>query len=41
MQDRLVADGQWKLVEKTLPFAPMPKKEPDFYYEVWVFRVTG
>ena len=41
VQDSLVSRGQWKLVEKTLPFAPMPKKEPDFYYEVWVFQVTG
>ena len=41
VQDILVARGEWKFLEKTLPFAPMPKKEPDFYYEVWVFQVTA
>ena len=41
VQDILVARGEWKFLEKTLPFAPMPKKAPDFYYEVWVFQVTG
>ena len=41
VQDNLISRGQWKFLEKTLPFAPMPKKEPDFYYEVWVFQVTG
>lgn len=40
VQDRLMAQGRWKLVEKTLPFAPMPKRAPDFYYEVWVFQVS-
>lgn len=40
VQDNLTNRGQWKLLEKTLPFAPMPKKEPDFFYEVWVFQVT-
>ena len=39
VQDSLEARGQWKLLEKTLPFAPMPKKEPDFYYEVWVYQI--
>ncbi len=39
VQDSLEARGQWKLLEKTLPFAPMPKKEPDFFYEVWVYQV--
>ena len=40
VQDNLTNRGQWKLLEKTLPFAPMPKKEPDFFYEVWAFQVT-
>ncbi len=40
VQNALESRGQWKFVEKTLPFPPMPKKEPDFYYEVWVFQVT-
>ena len=40
VQDSLESRGQWKFLEKTLPFAPMPKKEPDFYYEVWVYQVT-
>ncbi len=40
VQDGLEARGRWKFLEKTLPFAPMPKKEPDFYYEVWVYQVT-
>ena len=25
---------------KDPPLRPMPKKEPDFYYEVWVYQVT-
>ena len=35
----LEAQGRWKLLERTQPFVPMPKKEPDFYYETWVFQV--
>ena len=40
IQNALESRGQWKFLEKTLPFPPMPKKEPDFYYEVWVYQVT-
>lgn len=40
VQDGLLNRGKWRFLEKTLPFVPMPKKEPDFFYEVWVFQVT-
>lgn len=40
VQDNLMARGHWKLMEKTRPFAPMPKRAPDFYYEIWAFQVT-
>ncbi len=33
--------GMWRLVKRTDPFVPMPKREPDFYYDIWVFQVTG
>ena len=35
----LESQGKWTLLEKTDPFVPMPKREPDFYYTIWVFEV--
>ena len=36
----LEAQRKWRLVERTDPFVPMPKREPDFYYDIWVYQVT-
>lgn len=35
----LEAQGKWRLLEKTDPFVPMPKREPDFCYDIWVYKV--
>ena len=39
MHEALEIRGQWRFLEKTPPFVPMPIKEPDFYYDVWVHQV--
>ena len=36
----LEALGKWMLMERTDVFVPMPKRKPDFYYEVWVYEVV-
>lgn len=35
----LEAAGKVRLVEMTDAYAPMPNKEPDLYYNMWVFEV--
>ena len=40
-QDELESAGCWQLVERTEPFKPMPKGEPEVWHQVWVYRVTG
>lgn len=35
----LEASSKWEFLERTEPFVPMPKKEPDVLFEVWVFQV--
>jgi len=38
-QDALESEGQWKLVEVSEEFQPLPKGEPDMYHQVWVYQV--
>jgi hypothetical protein len=40
-QDALEAEGEWKLVEASEAFQPLPKGEPDVYHQVWVYQVTS
>ncbi len=40
-QDSLEAEGRWRLVEVGERFQPLPKGEPEVYYQVWVYRVAG
>ena len=40
-QSELESAGCWQLVERTEPFKPMPKGEPEVWHQVWVYRVTG
>ena len=35
----LEAQGKWRLLEKTGPLVPMPKRESDFCYDIWVYKV--
>ena len=36
----LEESGKWEFLERTEPFMPMPKREPDVFFEVWVFQVV-
>lgn len=35
-----LAERRWNLVEVSEEFQPLPKGEPDVYYQVWVYRVS-
>ncbi|ETX05540.1 MAG: methyltransferase [Candidatus Entotheonella gemina] len=35
----LETSGQWQLVSLSDPFQALPKMAPDFYYQIWVYRV--
>ena len=35
----LEAAGNWTLIERSKPFHPLPKGEPDVVHRVWVYRV--
>ena len=39
-QEALESAGQWKLVEVTDTFQPLPKGEPEVLHQVWVYQVT-
>ena len=39
-QDALESAGQWKLVEVTDTFQPLPKGEPEVLHQVWVYQVS-
>ena len=39
-QDTLVAEGKWKLTEKSQEFQLLPKGEPEIYHQVWVYQVV-
>ena len=39
-QAALESERQWNLVEVSEEFQPLPKGEPDVYYQVWVYRVS-
>ena len=38
--DKLVADGKWRLAEKSDYFQPLPKGEPEVFHQIWAFRVA-
>ncbi len=38
-QAQLEQSGDWKLVECTNPFQPLPKGEPEVLHQVWVYLV--
>jgi len=40
-QSALEAAGNWKLVEVTEKFQPLPKGEPEVYHQVWAYQVTS
>ncbi|MFC1977919.1 class I SAM-dependent DNA methyltransferase [Chloroflexota bacterium] len=40
-QDNLEAAGNWKLVEVSEEFQPLPKGEPDVYHQAWVYQVAS
>lgn len=33
--------GQWKLISLGEAFQPLPKLEPDIYYQIWVYEVIS
>ena len=35
----LEATGRWRLVERSEPYRPLPKGEPEVVHRVWVYRV--
>ena len=37
-QQKLEAQGKWKLVEVTEPFQPLPKGEPEVFHQIWAYR---
>ena len=39
-QEALESAGQWKLVEVTDTFQPLPKGEPEVLHQVWVYQVS-
>ncbi len=39
-QEALESAGQWKLVEVTEPYQPLPKGEPEVLHQVWVYQVS-
>jgi predicted TPR repeat methyltransferase len=39
-QTSLELEDNWRLVEVSTEFQPMPKGEPDIYHQVWVYQVT-
>ncbi len=39
-QADLEADRQWKLVEVSEEFQPLPKGEPDVYHQIWVYQIA-
>ena len=38
---RLEAAGKWRLVERSEPFRPLPRGEPEVVHHVWAHRVTS
>ena len=38
---RLEAEGRWSLVERSEPYRPLPKGEPEVVHHVWAYRVTS
>jgi hypothetical protein len=40
-QGELEAAGQWKLVDATEEFQPLPKGEPEVMHQVWVYQVAS
>ena len=40
-QDKLVAAGNWELIEESKEFQPLPKGEPDVKHQVWVYQVIS
>jgi SAM-dependent methyltransferase len=40
-QGELESAGQWKLVEATEEFQPLPKGEPEVLHQVWVYQVAS
>lgn len=40
-QDSLEAAREWKLVEVSEEFQPLPKAEPDVYHQVWAYQKLG
>ena len=40
-QAALESGRQWKLVEVSEEFQPLPKGEPDVYHQVWVYQVIS
>ena len=36
--ERLTTDGRWRLVERSDPYRPLPKGEPDVVHRVWAYR---
>ena len=39
--DGLEAAGRWSLVERSEPFHPLPRGEPEVVHHVWAYRVTS
>ncbi len=39
-QDSLESAGQWKLVEVSGAFQPLPKGEPEVLHQIWVYQVS-
>ena len=38
---RLEAAGKWRLVERSEPYRPLPRGEPEVVHHVWAYRVTS
>ena len=38
---RLEDAGKWTLVERSEPYRPLPKGEPEVVHQVWIYRVTS
>lgn len=39
--DHLEAAGSWALAERSEPYHPLPKGEPDVEHHIWVYRVMS